>query len=310
MRAFAVATSAARRSAAAASTRCRYASTTAAPSDLLTPQLVADFHRDGIICVPNFISHAECDALRAQAEQYIREEGERREREGDGTSTVFSTTSHDHSAEEYFMTSGDKVRFFLEKGCTKVTADTVNKIAHGLHVDNNGFQQFVSQQKFRGLLRKLGQRSPNVIQSMYILKPPKVGGVVVPHQDSTWLYTSPMSVIGVWFALDDCNIENACLLALKGSKATHPVECRDLLDEGSKINHKLVGDLPKVPLEAMEPIECPKGSLVLFDGQTVHGSAPNMSTKSRHAFVFHSVDDRAVWCERNWIAPSVGRLAL
>lgn len=39
---------------------------------------------------------------------------------------------------------------------------------------------------------------PLVVQSMCILKPSKVGAKVVVHQDSTFLYDEPTSLIGFW----------------------------------------------------------------------------------------------------------------
>lgn len=287
-----------------------HATSTTFATRTLSDEDVAAYHRDGIICVPRFLSDAECDEMRAEAERLIKQEGERRVKENDSQSSTFDTVTRAHVDNDYFATSGDKIRFFLENGCTDLSINTVNKIAHALHTDGGKFQNFIQRPEFRGLLRKLGQKSPNVIQSMYILKPPKVGGVVVPHQDSTFLHTSPLSVIGVWFALDDCTVHNSCLLAIKGSHFTQPLEAQLLLDEGSKTKQTMHGEMPKVDLETMEPIECPKGSMVIFGGQTIHASAPNNSTKSRHAFVFHSVDSFCVWNERNWIAPTVARLAL
>lgn len=49
------------------------------------------------------------------------------------------------------------------------------------------------------------------------LQQPNIGGEVVPHQDSTFLFTDPPSVIGLWFALEDATIENGCLFTLPGS---------------------------------------------------------------------------------------------
>ena len=38
---------------------------------------------------------------------------------------------------------------------------------------------------------------------MYIFKQPRIGGEVVCHQDSTFLYTEPESAIGFWLAIED-----------------------------------------------------------------------------------------------------------
>ena len=51
---------------------------------------------------------------------------------------------------------------------------------------------------------------------MYIFKQPSIGGEVTCHQDSTFLYTDPMSCVGFWFALEDATLENGCLWAEPG----------------------------------------------------------------------------------------------
>ena len=48
------------------------------------------------------------------------------------------------------------------------------------------------------------------------MQQPKIGGEVRPHQDSTFLRTSPPSVIGLWWALEDSTQQNGCLWALPG----------------------------------------------------------------------------------------------
>lgn len=44
-----------------------------------------------------------------------------------------------------------------------------------------------------------------------------LGGEVVPHQDSSFLYTQPESVVGLWLAIEDADVSNGCLWALPGS---------------------------------------------------------------------------------------------
>ena len=40
---------------------------------------------------------------------------------------------------------------------------------------------------------------------------------MTPHQDSTFLHTDPMKLVGVWFALEDVTLENGCLWFIPGS---------------------------------------------------------------------------------------------
>jgi len=67
------------------------------------------------------------------------------------------------------------------------------------------------------LAHDLDFKDPRVLQSMLIFKQPKIGGVVPPHQDSTFLYTEPLSARGFWFALEDCTAQNGALSFAPGS---------------------------------------------------------------------------------------------
>ena len=66
------------------------------------------------------------------------------------------------------------------------------------------------------LVESLGHRDPVILQSMYIFKPPGIGGEVMCHQDSTYIYTEPESCIRFWFALEDATLENGCMQFIPG----------------------------------------------------------------------------------------------
>ena len=61
-----------------------------------------------------------------------------------------------------------------------------------------------------------GPPPPGWPQSMLIFKQPYVGGEVVPHQDSSFIATDPLSCVGIWLALEDAMRSNGCLWALPG----------------------------------------------------------------------------------------------
>lgn len=55
------------------------------------------------------------------------------------------------------------------------------------------------------------------------------------------------------------------------------------------------------PEHLWTPCPVKKGSLVIFDGLTIHRSEPNTSDKCRCAYAFHVLDtDGAVWSKENW----------
>ncbi|XP_048338992.1 phytanoyl-CoA dioxygenase domain-containing protein 1-like isoform X3 [Sphaerodactylus townsendi] len=79
--------------------------------------------------------------------------------------TEFSTKHEeqlqDQGSAEYFLTSGDKIRFFFEKGVFDDKA---------LHAFDVVFKQMTHASKVQALVRKLGFENPVVVQSMYIFK--------------------------------------------------------------------------------------------------------------------------------------------
>lgn len=72
------------------------------------------------------------------------------------------------------------------------------------------------RKEIQQLVSDLGIYDPLLLQSMYIFKQPRIGGEVTCHQDATFLYTGPLRMIGLWFALEDATTENGCLWAIPG----------------------------------------------------------------------------------------------
>jgi phytanoyl-CoA hydroxylase len=86
-----------------------------------------------------------------------------------------------------------------------------------LHDQDPVYKEFSYQQNIYKILKDIGYRVPKIVQSMVILKPAKHGGVVAPHQDSTFVFSEKTPCVGFWFALDDATKENACLWGIPGS---------------------------------------------------------------------------------------------
>src|SRR3546814_2582107 len=100
------------------------------------------------------------------------------------------------------------------------------------------------------------------------------------HQDSTFLYTEPPSVVGLWFALEDATLENGCLWALPGGhngplrerwRRRAPAE-----GEAAMTMERL--DAAPWPDEGV-PLEVSKGTLVVLHGKLPHGSGPNRADR-------------------------------
>ena len=276
----------------------------------LSPEQVEQFRKDGFLVIDDFLSSKECEVLRERAFQIIEE--------ADLSShplITFTTKDQNESAHvktDYFITSGDKIRFFFEEGAVgengqlQVPAKVaMNKIGHALHIFEPEFKKVTFSDKMKQIAKSLELEKPCVPQSMVIFKQPKIGGLVNSHQDSSFLYTQPMNLVGFWIALEDADHDNACMWFAPGS---HKAGIRGRLVRTTSdgvLKTKFEGEMPATKEEDFLSAPVRKGALVLIHGEVVHKSPPNMSDRSRNIYTFHLYDaGTSEWSKDNWQQPT------
>ncbi|HEY6122507.1 MAG TPA: phytanoyl-CoA dioxygenase family protein, partial [Pyrinomonadaceae bacterium] len=247
----------------------------------------------------NFVAAESCDRLRARAAELVRDFDP-------SVVSIFSTHEQTRTSDDYFLESGDKIRFLFEEdalnpdGTLKQSKEqSINKIGHALHDLDPVFDQFSRTPEIRRIVSDLGIESPLLLQSMYIFKQPRIGGEVICHQDATFLYTEPLRVVGLWFALEDATIENGCLWAVPGGhKLGLKSKFMRAQDGGTRFE---VLDSSQWSEEKLVPFEVRKGTLIVLHPLLPHLSRENRSAKSRHAYTLHVIDASVKYPEGNWL---------
>ncbi|RMZ85425.1 hypothetical protein DV737_g749, partial [Chaetothyriales sp. CBS 132003] len=304
------------------------------PTAGLTPKQVSAFWRDGFLIVPSYLSQQQCSSVLAKTYDLLHNLDLTNHpmtkfvtgQDGDGT-----RQGEEHVGDDYFLGSGDQVRFFFEEDAFNSTTGelckpkekAINKIGHNLHGLVSDFGQISHQgelgRRNAAVARDLGFRDPRLLQSMVICKQPEIGGAVPPHQDSTFLYTNRPSAVGFWIALEDAMVENGCLSFAPGSHRRAPIKHRFVRKrDGSGTEFEAIttaeqawprhfqhdngddGDDGQTKEEYVLG-EVKAGDLVLIHGNILHKSERNVSHKGRMIYTFHLIEGTEHYDERNWL---------
>ncbi|KAI5481258.1 hypothetical protein MNV49_004878 [Pseudohyphozyma bogoriensis] len=282
---------------------CRWPS----PAPLAPAHASADarlqFEHDGYLVIPGFFSKQTADTLLKQSRKLLED-----------------FTLEGHPLTQFSTDEDQAIRYFFEQGAftdgklNRPKEVAVNKIGHALHELDPEFRKFtLESEDLKNVVKGLQfHKDPRVIQSMVICKSPEIGGAVHSHDDSTFLYTKPLSAIGFWFALEQCTKTNGCLSFLPGSHKTNVINKRLVRIDGGKSGTKIVpieveGGKENPNWDAVEgwkEAKCEAGDLVIIHGSVVHRSEKNLSDKSRFIYTFHMIEGEAEWDELNWLQPT------
>src|SRR5690606_38706945 len=209
------------------------------------------------LVLEGFVDEVECRALMDRAAEIIKEVDR-------DIRSVFTTIEQTRTSDEWFLGSGDQVRAFFEADAFDERGElrqpieqSINKLGHAMHDLDPVYERFSRNPALAEVAADIGMEEPLLLQSMHIFKPPHIGGEVSCHQDATFLYTAPISVVGVWFALEDATLENGCLWAEPGGHRG-PLRKRFVREggdaDGTRFEELDASPLPEPGSDALVPL--------------------------------------------------------
>lgn len=173
---------------------------------------------------------------------------------------------------------------------------------HFPHKLSERIHAFLFHQKIVDVLTNIISPNMKCMQSMLFVKGPGKAGQSW-HQDEYYIPTRDKSLVGVWIAIDDATIENGCLWIVPG-RPGH-------IMQRVKNDSREYADVDTVDVSAytndMIPVEVKSGSVVFFNGYTLHSSLRNKTTDCfRTALVNHymSAESMLPWDQDGKLEPT------
>lgn len=155
------------------------------------------------------------------------------------------------------------------------------------------FRQYTEHKKILDIVECFTGPNIMAIHSMLIVKPPDSGFGSSRHPAHQDLYYFPLRpadrIIGIWTAMEPCNIENGCLYVAPGSHTLGNLYPHGYPPESEGVMNKFYHGIHQLPstLNNWVNLEMQPGDTVFFHPLLIHGSGINKSKKTRKAISCH-----------------------
>ncbi len=224
---------------------------------IVSPENIDFYNEKGYLIAPSLITQDDVKTLKAETARIFR--GER----GvvDGLLSVNSTDSDDEVLKKYVA-------------------------IHFPHKISPLINKTLSHENIANVLTHIVGPNVKCMQSMLFVKAPGKAGQSW-HQDEYYIPTRDCSLVGAWIAIDDATIENGCLWIIPGSNKPSFIRRRVANDSQEYADVDTV-DVSGYQQNDMVPVEVKSGSVVFFNGYTLHSSLKNRTLDCfRTALVNH-----------------------
>lgn len=210
--------------------------------------LVADYQRDGVVTVRQFLSPTEVNEIRNEISRYIHEDLPSRPADA-----------------RTFEADGVTVRNLWR-----------------LELYNPRLRALAERDDIRALIAPLVRGTPVLAAVETFNKPARIGSGVPYHQDNAYFCQSPPDMLTVWIALDPVTEANGPVYYVKGSHHFGPLPTQPSGVRGNSIG---LATAPDTPLEEQYCALLEPGDASIHHCNTIHHSAPNRTDNSRLGFL-------------------------
>lgn len=221
---------------------------------ILTQQQVDHYHETGCVIVENVLD----DVMRQRMKNVLADLVEKSR----------NVTAHDHI-------------YDLEPNHSKAEP-RVRRIKKPHEIDPV-FNDFMYTAKLSGILQDLLGESVRLHGSKLNLKAPQFGSPVEWHQDWAFYPHTNDDILAVGVMLDDTTVENGAMYVIPGS---HKGPTYDHHGADGHFCGAMDPDTCGVDFSKAVPCEGPAGSASFHHVRTIHGSAQNISTRSRGLLLY------------------------
>lgn len=209
-----------------------------------TTQLLADYERDGVVVVRQFLDAEEVAAVRAELDRYIRDE-------------------------------------LASKPADSRTFEADNRTVRNLwrlEQHSGWFRRLGEREDIRALVAPLVRGEPLLAGVETFSKPARVGSGVPYHQDNAYFCQMPPDMLTVWIAIDAVTEANGPVFFVKGSHRGGMLPTKPSGVRGNSIG---LAEPSSVPLSGQFCGLLEPGDATIHHCATIHHSAPNTTEHSR-----------------------------
>ncbi len=180
--------------------------------------------------------------------------------------------------------SNELLRQMQNKRLNIARADEIVFRPHVVLADSR-IREFVSHPKLAGLCRDLVGSKPRLYWDQIVYKRPETAVDFPWHQDNGYTFVEPQQYLTCWIALTDATKENGCPWMAPGLHLQGT-----LRHEWTDLGYRCLDDEDLEPI----PMELTAGSVAVFSSLSPHRTGPNLTQKTRKAYIIQYAEDGAV----------------